>query len=212
MDTTYFGANRGIMVLFDSISKQALFVAAVIRENNALYLQALRGIQEKGTTIQSITCDGRRGLDKLLPGIPVQLCQFHQVQAINCYLTRRPKSPAARELRALALTLKTTSQQEFTQALSDWYTRHKTYLNERSFSPVTQKSHYTHKRLRRAYRSLQSNLEKLFTFERYPHLCIQKTTNSLEGRFSDLKRRLRCHQGMSWENKIRFIKDYFSRK
>ena len=34
----------------------------------------------------------------------------------------------------------------------------------------------------------------------------------LEGRFGDMKQKLRCHQGMRKENKIRFIKDYFSRK
>lgn len=154
MDTTYFGKGHGVMVLLDSISKQALFVAAVAQESNALYLQALRNIQAKGTTIQSITCDGRRGLDKLLPGIPMQLCQFHQVQTINRYLTCRPKSLAARELRILALTLKTTSQKEFVEALQAWHTRHKSYLNERSLNPFTQKSHYTHKPLRSAYRSL----------------------------------------------------------
>ena len=210
MDTTYFGKDHGVMVLYDSLSKQALFVAAVAQESNALYLQALRNIQAKGTTIQSMTCDGRKGLGKLLPGIPMQLCQFHQVQTLNRYLTRCPKSLAARELRALTLTLKTASQQEFTQALAEWYTRHKTYLNERSLNPFTQKSHYTHKPLRSAYRSLQRNLDKLFTFECYPDLHIQRTTNLLEGRFSDLKRKLRCHQGMNWENKTRFIKDYFS--
>ena len=41
---------------------------------------------------------------------------------------------------------------------------------------------------------------------------IPKTTNFLEGSFGDIKQKLRCHQGMRKENKIRFIKAYFSRK
>ena len=49
-------------------------------------------------------------------------------------------------------------------------------------------------------------------FEQYPDLNIPNTTNLLDGAFSDMKRRLECHHGMSRGNKIRFIKDYFARK
>lgn len=52
----------------------------------------------------------------------------------------------------------------------------------------------------------------LYFFERFAEVDIPKTTNFLEGRFGDMKQKLRCHQGMRKENKIRFIKDYFSRK
>lgn len=212
MDTTYFGKQYGIMVLYDSISKQALFVEEVRYETNALYLEAIQRLQEKGTHIQSITCDGRRGLEKLFPGIPMQLCQFHQMQIIHRYLTRNPKSLAARELKALALTLNNTTQNAFEAALQAWYEQHKAFLNERTVNPITHKSCYTHARLRSAYRSLKRNLPCLFTFEHHLELDIQNTTNLLEGRFAELKRRLRCHQGMKKENKVRFIKDYFSTK
>ena len=212
MDTTYFGRQYGIMVLYDSISKQALFVEEVRYESNALYLEAIRRLQEKGTVIQSITCDGRRGLEKLFPGIPIQLCQFHQMQIINRYLTRNSKSLAARELKTLVLTLKNTSQQAFEAALQTWYERHKAFLNARTINPFTHKSRYTHARLRSAYHSLKRNLPHLFTFERYPDLGIPNTTNLLEGKFADLKAKLRCHQGMKKEHKIKFIKDYFSNK
>ncbi|MBP7811176.1 MAG: hypothetical protein KA006_02520, partial [Neisseria sp.] len=82
----------------------------------------------------------------------------------------------------------------------------------RSIHPETGKSHYTHKRLRSAYNSLKRNLDYLFAFERFAELDIPRTTNLLEGRFGDMKQKLRCHQGMRKENKVRFIKDYFSRK
>ena len=76
MDSTYFGKDHGVMFLYDSLSKQALFVEIVVQESNALYLQALRSIQAKGTIIQSITCDGRKRLDKLLPDIPMRRVNF----------------------------------------------------------------------------------------------------------------------------------------
>lgn len=197
------------MVLLDAVSKQALFVCEVTHESNALYLAAIAEVQEKGTVIQSITGDGRKGFAQLLPGVPVQMCHFHQVQIVNRYLTRNPKSVAACALRTLVLNLKNSTETSFKEALAAWHTQHRTFLNERSIHPVTGRSHYTHKRLRSAYNSLQRNLDMLFTYERHPELCIPKTTNLLEGRFAELKRRLRCHQGMQRESRIRFIKDYF---
>ncbi|MDO4776529.1 MAG: hypothetical protein Q4A06_03630 [Cardiobacteriaceae bacterium] len=151
-------------------------------------------------------------MTKLFPDIPMQMCQFHQVQIIQRHFTRHPKSLAARELKALALTLKNSTQTGFEVALRAWHERHKAFLNERSTNPLTHQSRYTHTRLRSAYHSLKRNLPHLFTFERYPDLGIHNTTNLLEGRFADLKAKLRCHQGMKKENKVRFIKDYFSKK
>ena len=149
---------------------------------------------------------------QMFADIPVQLCHFHQVKTVNRYLTRKPKTVAAQDLRELVLTLKSSNRHQFESALNDWFGRHKSFLNERSIHPETGKSHYTHKRLRSAYNSLKRNLDYLFAFERFAELDIPKTTNFLEGRFGDMKRKLRCHQGMKKENKVRFIKDYFSRK
>lgn len=212
MDTTYFGRRFGVMVLFDSISQQVLSVDEVKYETNALYVDAVSKIQEKGITIQSITCDGRKGLMQMFPDIPVQLCQFHQVKTVNRYLTRKPKTAAAQELREVVLVLKSSSRLHFENALDGWFEKHKSFLNERTVHAETGRSHYTHKRLRSAYNSLKRNMGYLFTFEQFPELDIPKTTNFLEGCFGDMKQKLRCHQGMKKENKIRFIKDYFSKK
>jgi len=85
MDTTYFGRSFGVMVLMDSISGQALFVGEVKYETNALYSEALNNLREKGVVIQSIVCDGWKGLLQLFPEIPAQLCQFHQVKTVSHY-------------------------------------------------------------------------------------------------------------------------------
>ena len=108
MDTTYFGHQWGVMVLYDACSKRALMVVAVERETNALYTQVVAASQEKGIEIQSIICDGKSGLLDSFLGIPVQMCQFHQIKIIVRHLTRKPKSPATQGLRALSLTLTET--------------------------------------------------------------------------------------------------------
>ena len=91
------------------------------------------------------------------------------------------------------LTLKNSNRLQFESALNGWFERHKSFLNERTVNPETGKSHYTHKRLRSACNSLKRNLDYLFAFERFAELDIPKTTNFLEGRFGDMKQKLRCH-------------------
>ena len=92
MDTTYFGRSFGVMVLMDSISGQVLSVREVKHETNALYAEALNDLREKGIAIQSIVCDGRKGLLQLFPEIPAQLCQFHQVKTVSRYLDTQPEN------------------------------------------------------------------------------------------------------------------------
>ena len=208
MDTTYFGHQWGVMVLYDACSKRALMVVAVERETNARYTQAVAALREKGVVIQSIICDGKSGLLGSFPDIPVQMCQFHQIKIIMRHLTRKPKSPAVQGLRALT----ETTQAAFEAALKRWYEQYAAFLNERSVNEKTGHSHYTHKRLRTAYNSLKRHLPWLFTCERFPELCIPNTINLLEGKFSEMKPLLRCHRGLKKENKLRFIKDYFAKE
>ena len=129
MDTTYFGRSFGVMVLLDSISGKALFVGEVKNETNALYAQALGSLKSKGIEIQSIICDGRRGLIQIFDETPVQLCQFHQVKTVGRYLTRNPKTEAGKALWRLTLTLKNSSKAEFESSLNQWFEQHKSYLN-----------------------------------------------------------------------------------
>lgn len=212
MDTTYFKRSFGIMVLMDSISGKALFVSEVKYEANELYAQAIGSLKTKGIAIQSIVCDGRRGLPQMFANmdIPVQLCQFHQVKTIIRYLTRHPKTEAGKALWRLVLTLKNSSQSDFQHHLQTWFEQYQSYLNERTINPETGKSRYTHQKLRSAYSSLKRNLDYLFVFEKYPELGVHNTTNLLDGAFAGLKRHLACHHGMNKENKVKFIKDYFS--
>ena len=147
MDTIYFGRRFGVMVLYDGISGQALSVDEVKSETNALYFEAVCNIREKGINIQSITCDGKKGLMQMFADIPVQLCHFHQVKTVNRYLTRKPKTAAVQDLRELVLTLKNNNRLQFESTLNGWFERHKSFLNERTVNPETGKSHYTHKRL-----------------------------------------------------------------
>lgn len=212
MDTTYFGRKFGLMVFMDNTPRTVLYYAIVSHETNSGYKQGIDYLSSLGVDIQSITCDGRRGLRTLFTRTPCQMCQFHQVQIVTRYLTRRPKNIASIELRRLTLNLTQLNKADFIERLDHWYVNHEAYLNERSTNDDNTRTWYTHKRLRSAYRSLRTNSDWLFTYQEYKHLDIPNTTNSLEGLFSELKRQLHSHRGLSEHRKLRFIKDFLLSK
>jgi hypothetical protein len=209
MDTTYFGRVFGVMVFKNSLDGVVLYKQYVRYETNALYLSGIAEISRRGISIQAIVCDGRQGLFGLFNDIPIQMCQFHQIQIVLRYLTRKPKTQAAIELKKLTLKLTKQTKTEFANSLNNWHLQWSDYLNERSQSPSTGKTYYTHKRLRSAYLSLKRHLPYLFVFEDYRELMIPNTTNALDGQFSDLKNKLRNHNGLSKARKMKFIDGFF---
>jgi putative cell wall-binding protein len=137
----------------------------------------------------------------MFDGIPMQMCQFHQIQIINRYLTKKPKVLASIELRNLALTLTKTKKETFYLAMNQWYNKWEKYLKERSVNAQTGKSTYMHKRLKSAWLSLNRNLPLLFVYQEHKELMMHNTTNALDGLFADLKNKLRCHNGLSIQQK-----------
>ena len=212
MDTTYFGRKFGLMVFMDNTTKAVLYYAIVSHETNSAYKQGIDHLASLGVDVQSITCDGRRGLRTLFTHTPCQMCQFHQIQIVTRYLTRRPKNIVSIELRWLALNLTQLNKTDFTKCLDQWYLTHEDYLSKRSTNDDNGRTWYTHKRLRSAYRSLRINSDWLFTYQEYEHLDMPNTTNSLEGLFSELKRQLHSHHGLNEQRKLRFIKKFLRSK
>jgi hypothetical protein len=209
MDTTYFGRKLGVMVFKDSIGGKYPYKKYVKTETNKAYLKGIEEIRRRGIHIQAIICDGRKGLFNIFGAIPVQMCQFHQTQIVNRYLTKKPKTPAAIELRTLTLKLTKVSKLDFLMAMNAWYQKWDSYLKERTVNTDTGKSHYTHKRLRSAWLSLKRNLPWLFTHEDFKELMIPNTTNGLDGSFADLKNKLRNHNVLSMSRKKKFIDEFF---
>jgi hypothetical protein len=209
MDTTYFGRGFGVMAFKDSFTNKFLYKQYVKYETVNQYYCGLEKIRNKGISIQAIICDGKKGLLKMTPEIPVQMCQFHQVQIVTKQLTKKPKTPCGIELRAISLTLTKSTKTEFTKSLNDWYYKWESYLNERTKNPIGKGSYYTHKRVRSAYLSLKRNLPYLFTFQEFKELGIPNTTNAIDGVFSDLKNKLRNHNGLSLSRKKKFIDGFF---
>ena len=207
MDTTYFGRKLGVMVFKDSISGQILYKQYVKQETNKLYLSGIEEIAKRGIKIQAIICDGRKGLLQLFEGIPIQMCNFHQVAIVRRYLTKKPKMQASKELWAHVQLLVKTDKESFEGGLVAWYNKWEDFLKERK-KDANGKNRYVHKRLRSAYRSLKTNLPWLFTWYDNMDLKIPNTTNAIDGHFADLKNKLRNHNGLSMVRKKKFIDEF----
>jgi len=196
------------MLFKDSYTRENLLKYYVKSETNALYIQGVNELISQGFKIVAIVCDGRKGLIQAFKNIPVQMCQFHQAAIIRRYITKNPKLPASIELKELVAMMKITDKESFEGGLYLWHNKWESFLNERTINLETGKSHYTHKRLRSAYRSLKTNLNWLFTWYDHIDLNIPNTTNAIDGHFSDLKNKLRNHNGLSRARKIKFIDEF----
>lgn len=205
MDTTYWGRNFGVMLFKDSLTGENLLKYYVTHETNALYIQGIEYLKAKGFIIAAIVCDGRKGLIQSFQDIPVQMCQFHQVAIIRRYLTKNPKLQASKELMTVVSLMKQTDKESFIGVLNTWFKKWESFLNERTKNPETGKTSYTHKNLRSAYKSLKNNLPWLFTWYDHIKLNIPNTTNAIDGHFSDLKNKLRNHNGLNLKRKKKFI-------
>lgn len=200
MDATFFSRTDGIIVC--RAQSRNIFWRSITTEKVEEYARCLDVIEGAGNHISSFTIDGRRGVRQYLehryPDIPVQFCHFHMRQLVTMRLTKRPKHRANQELAHLASTLSHTTQDRFEQALDDWETQWKEILHERTLNPIGQRKwSYTHRRLRSAFFSMKRNMPWLFTYQRHPSLSIPRTTNSCDGYFGHLKKRLGAHQGIS---------------
>ncbi len=120
-----------MMVFKDSLSGQILYKQYVKKEANQLYLSGIAEISRRGIKVQTIICDGRKGLLQLFEGIPVQMCQFHQVAIIRRYLTKKPKLQAGKELWEHVRLLSKTDKESFAGGLTDWYSKWEGFLNKR---------------------------------------------------------------------------------
>lgn len=218
MDATYFG-SWGMLVVIDPYARRTK------GENMALYWTSIEGTEQTidydiatdtleamGYRVQAAVIDGRRGVREMLQrkGIPVQQCQFHQLQTITQCLTRRPKLNQNQELRAIALRLCHTTKTDFGLALDSWHDLHGDWLKERE--PLTKQ--FVHRRTRRAYFSLRRNLPYLFTYQdatlEARGIKVPNTTNALDGRFGVWKTKLKTHRGCSRTLKTKILCSFLS--
>lgn len=204
-DTTFWGRSYGVTVFRSWNLKRNLWWSEVSTEKVIHYRYGRQILEERGWTILAAVVDGRRGLATVFKDIPVQVCQFHQMKTVTKYLTRRPKTEAGVELRTLSLTLSRTSEEIFALALVAWETKWREFISEKTKVLGTKHWYYTHKNVRSAYLSLRRNLPYLFTYQKYPDLHIPNTTNTIDGYFASVKKKVAAHHGLRKDRRYKVI-------
>lgn len=148
----------------------------------------------------------------LYPSIPHQRCVVHVQRLGSILLTCRPKTLAGRDLKLLLKMLSAVrspqERDDWLLAFQSWYDRWDEFLKERSSSPETGRSWYTHRFLRKVRTLIRNAIPDLFWYVEDP--SIPKDTNGLEGRFSGLKFHYRQHRGMSLERRSAYLAWYVS--
>lgn len=206
IDATYWGHNWGIMLAIDSFTGRPLYLSFIKNETIADYQVAIESIRERGYEIKGIIIDGKQSLFKLFSAYKIQMCQYHMKQIVRRYLTLNPRLKAARALKELMDRLTTTPKEEFVKSYEKWKNTWSETLQRRSVLKNGQKR-FRHRRLRSAMNSIDYYLPYLFTYQECTGM--PNTNNKIEGSFTDLKKNLNNHSGMSKENKKRFICGFF---
>lgn len=209
-DATHLGEDTLLAARAPAL-KANLGWAWIENETKEVYSLLRSNIESRGFVLTAVILDGRTGIPRVFSDIPVQICQFHILQIVRRKLTLRPESEAGQDLLSLVFTIAHTDEQTFEKALMSWYMAYEDFINERTYTLGTKRWRYTHRRVRSAYLSLKRNTPFLFTYQKYPHLNIPNTTNSLDGYWSRLKNLLTAHRGKSRE-RIRKIATEILRK
>ena len=180
-------------------------MAFVKNETIQDYKNAIVSITERSYIIRGIIIDGKLHLFKIFSNYPIQMCQYHMIQIVKRYLTNNPKMHVSMELKELIGKLTIMKQCVFEKEYNQWKLKWDKTLNRRS-TLKSGKKPYTHRRLRSAMHSIDFYLDFLFTYQKNECKGMPNTNNKIEGTFTDLKKNLNNHSGLSIENRKRFMR------
>lgn len=206
LDATFFGREYGYFCAHDG--RRIVYYREIKTESVKHLREALYELVQAGYRFKSVTIDGRKGfyenIRKILGGVPIQMCIFHQKAIVRRYTGNKPKLQPARDLKDLMNKLCYAEPEDFVAEFYALAEQHKGFLNARKGG------RFNHGRLRSAYKSVQDNLHRLFTYKEFPEQNIPPTTNHLEGYFAHLKERINLHRGLKLHRKKKAIRAFIN--
>lgn len=211
VDATHLG-RWGCITVYKT-KTHILYWQFSAHEDYDTYCAGISWIIQKGYIILGVTSDWHQGIvaviKNILPSLPHQRCLVHTQRLCLSLITTRPKTLAGRELRTIVLELNRIHTIYEARIWEKWFlvwgNRYKELLRERTYHTTTEGRvwWYTHKYLRRAYRTLSSSPSNMFLYLSYEGL--PKDTNGLEAEFSHIKMKLRIHRGLTRQKQVAFI-------
>jgi hypothetical protein len=214
IDGTYF-ANKLCLVLYRESNVKITILYRLTDGEWANELQEdLENILSLGIEIESVTCDGLSNILKAIrkssPNTIIQRCLAHIQRETLSWLTRHPKSEAGIELRRIIKCLHTIDNREkwgyWVVDLMQWYEKHKTFINQKTYNKESGRYWFSHKSVRKAFIHIKRALPDMFHYLDNPK--IPKTSNSVESFFGHLKQNISLHRGLSKKHFKNYIKWY----
>jgi len=213
IDGTYFGERKEgtswcVIVCRDPKQKEDLLWSFTQTETTYEYVLIREQLETLGYTILSVTGDGFSGIKQAFYGVPYQMCHVHMERLVIRGTTRNPQTQAGQVLLALVRTLHEHINQElFERRLNQYIEKYRDFLNEKTIHPISGEKSWTHEDLRRSVFSLIKHTPHLFTYKQNKH--IPRTTNSLEGHFTHIKKMISVHSGLSRPHKQKILNTIF---
>ena len=124
-DTTFYGKRKdklATVVFYDAIQDEILLWRHVDSEKSKYYKEMLQELLSLGYIVNSVTIDGKRGLNTVFKSYPIQMCHFHQRKIVDRYITKNPKLEASIELQKILTRLTKTTETRFKNKLLNWHT------------------------------------------------------------------------------------------
>jgi len=213
IDATYFSNNLCLVLYRDNTIKYTQLYRLTDGEWYDEIKEDLINLLSMGVQIESITCDGHKALLKAIrktcKHVIVQRCLVHIQRMCRIWLTMRPKSQAAADLRAIVNRLHSINTHEqrdyWLVSLVKWHAAYEIFIKEKSYSQ-TGNYWYKHRLLRRSFTVIRRALPDMFHY--LDNNKIPKTTNGIESFFGHLKSHLTVHRGLSKQHRRSFIKWY----
>ena len=205
-DGTYFHKNGCLAIVMDYVHKKLLSYDCIERERYDTVYPILLYLKEQGLNPKAITVDGHKQIINVIktiwPEVIIQRCLFHIQNQGLMWLRTHPKTQAGRDLRFLLYSLASIENEEqkntFIKRYNQWLEEYECSMKQFSKNVVANKD------LRRAKSLINNAMDDMFHFIKDQN--IAKTTNQLEGFYSQLKHQYRNHRGLSETHKIAYLK------
>lgn len=218
LDGTRISSDDNLILSYEYLSKQPFAWLFSERENFDSWFALMNRIK-KEYKVEAVVSDGQKGLIKAVKfvfgDIPHQRCIAHIKRFCLLKLTQNPKTDSGRELRVLVCGISKVKTKlearKWKNSFWKWNEKHSYFLKEKSINPLTNRSWYTHRKLRAVRSHLKNALDTMFLH--VENINIPNTTNYVEGGInSPLSELLRRHRGIKKDEKRLLVTSYLSNR
>lgn len=218
IDADWFGRKRCLIIYRDYPTGKTLLWRHEDREYKTSIYQDIHFLVNNGYPLKGVTSDWKGSIVAavrdvslcLNRDIPHQRCLVHTQLSSQRLLTQNPKTQPGRELLEIVYQLNSIripyEANIWIRWLRRWGERYRDFVNERTYSEDGKHWWYTHKYVRRVWKTLSRDVEPFFVYLKNP---LPKDTNGIEGTFSQLDTKLARHRGMARERIEKLISWYF---